>query len=78
MTSSKIQRRFIAGAICPSCGQIDRIFVDSSGDTLACVSCDFREQRDAGSKSINSAVAIEKVKSTNVQSAPDLVRLVEE
>ena len=77
MTSNNVKRRFIAGAVCPNCGRIDRIFVDLSFDTIACLSCDFFERRDAEVTSINTAAAIEKVKTSNVQSAPDLIRLVD-
>ncbi len=38
-------RRFIAGAICPSCGKQDKLVLDTVAERLECVSCDFAEQR---------------------------------
>lgn len=42
------QRRFIAGAVCPRCGAMDRIVVDSGTDERSCVSCGFSEARPSG------------------------------
>jgi uncharacterized metal-binding protein (TIGR02443 family) len=43
--------RFIAGAVCPACGAIDRIVVDGDLDNRVrrCVECDFRETLSAHS-----------------------------
>jgi len=45
-----MKKAFIAGAICPSCGKEDKIFVLSDGNTktMQCVSCDF--ERDMNEK----------------------------
>ncbi len=39
-------KRFIAGASCPQCQQIDKLYIDSQNGQRyrACVSCGFREQ----------------------------------
>lgn len=42
------KRRFIAGAVCPRCGQQDKIVLDMGSDTRHCVSCGFSEERPAG------------------------------
>ncbi len=39
------RRRFIAGAVCPRCGAMDKIVVDLDDDTRSCVACDFTEAR---------------------------------
>ena len=79
MNIDKTQRRFIAAAVCPNCGLSDKIFVNLSDDAIACVSCDFYEQRPPDKESINPRVIeIEKSKSSNVQSAPDPVRLIDD
>ena len=79
MNRDKTQRRFIAAAVCPNCGLSDKIFVNLSDDAIACVSCDFYEQRPPDKENINHGVTgIEKSESSNVQSAPDLVRLVDD
>ncbi|MCG3171302.1 MAG: hypothetical protein CALGDGBN_02902 [Pseudomonadales bacterium] len=40
-------RRFIAGAICPSCGGVDKLFVaaDDAQMICECVACGFRDSR---------------------------------
>ena len=78
MNIYKTKRRFIAAAVCPNCGLSDKIFVNQSDDAIACVSCDFYEKRPPDKENINRGVTgIEKFKSSNVQSAPDLVRLID-
>ena len=79
MNIDKTQRRFIAAAVCPNCGLSDKIFVNLSDDAIACVSCDFFEQRPPDKENINPGVIeIEKSKSSNVQSPPDLIRLIDD
>ncbi len=79
MNIDKTQRRFIAAAVCPNCGLSDKIFVNLSDDAIACVSCDFYEQRPPDKENINPGVIeIEKSKSSNVQSTPDPVRLIDD
>lgn len=40
-------RKFIAGAVCPACKQVDKLFVSSSEEEVACecVACGFRDVR---------------------------------
>ncbi|MEP5765501.1 MAG: YheV family putative zinc ribbon protein [Halieaceae bacterium] len=38
-------RRFIAGAVCPRCGKMDKLLIDSEADLRECVSCGYRDQR---------------------------------
>ena len=38
-------KRFIAGAVCPRCGVMDRIVVSGDGEQRSCVDCD--SQMDA-------------------------------
>ncbi|MEK9649642.1 MAG: YheV family putative metal-binding protein [Gammaproteobacteria bacterium] len=35
--------RFIAGAICPSCGSIDRVALTPDDQKIYCTNCDFAE-----------------------------------
>jgi hypothetical protein len=37
--------RFIAGAVCPRCGEMDRIIVAPDGETRSCVACDYTDAR---------------------------------
>ena len=37
--------RFIAGAVCPSCGAMDRLVLEPGSDQQRhCVACDFRDE----------------------------------
>ena len=40
------RKRFIAGAVCPQCGETDRLVVykEDGFNFRACVSCDFKEK----------------------------------
>lgn len=40
-------RRFIAGAVCPRCGVMDRIIVSADGETRSCIECGFSDERPA-------------------------------
>lgn len=42
----KSQKRFIAGAVCPRCGEMDklRVFSEKGKDYRECVACDFSEE----------------------------------
>lgn len=43
---SPIRKRFIAGAICPKCGMLDRIVVyrEQQKDLRECVNCGFKDE----------------------------------
>ena len=45
MQDRKQRRRFIAGAVCPRCAEMDRVVVDLDTDQRECVSCGFSEAR---------------------------------
>ena len=45
MENNANRRRFIAGAVCPRCAQMDKIIVDLDTDQRVCVSCGFSEER---------------------------------
>ena len=38
--------KFIAGAICPSCGDIDSIMLKNDDSEIRCVSCNFLKMKD--------------------------------
>jgi uncharacterized metal-binding protein (TIGR02443 family) len=38
-------RRFIAGAVCPRCAQMDKTVIDPETDQRICVHCGFAENR---------------------------------
>lgn len=46
LTTMGNRRRFIAGAVCPACGEIDKLYIETDaegGRVRACVRCDFSE-----------------------------------
>ncbi len=43
--SAKPHRRFIAGAVCPRCGKMDKIVVDMEIQARECIDCGFSEGR---------------------------------
>lgn len=45
MPTTSNRRRFIAGAVCPRCAQMDKIVVDLETDQRECVACGFSEAR---------------------------------
>lgn len=45
MQGVRAGRRFIAGAVCPRCGEMDKIVVNNDSDNRECVSCGFSEAR---------------------------------
>lgn len=47
MTANPHVRRFIAGAVCPRCGKMDKIVVDMDTQTRECIDCGFNEGRPA-------------------------------
>ena len=38
--------KFIAGAICPSCGDIDSIVLKNDDSEIKCVSCNYQKMKD--------------------------------
>ena len=38
--------KFIAGAICPSCGDIDSIKLKNDDSEIKCISCNYSKQKD--------------------------------
>ena len=37
--------RFIAGALCPSCKELDKIAITPDDQTIYCLNCDFKEHK---------------------------------
>ena len=38
-------RRFIAGAVCPKCEQMDKIYIEGDGDVARCAACGYELQQ---------------------------------
>ena len=70
------RRRFIAGAICPGCGQIDKIFVDSEEDQRRCVSCGFSEDRPQG-KAEELSTRVSRPAARRVETPSEAVTIID-
>ena len=56
--------RFIAGAVCPSCKEQDKIAITPDDKTIYCLSCDFKEhkpQENAKKKTKTSSPNVFKI-----------------
>ena len=53
--------RFIAGAVCPSCKESDKIAITPDDQTIYCLNCDFKEHKPANSKDNEPEIAEPKV-----------------
>lgn len=42
-TEKSALKRFIAGAVCPECKQLDKIVMYPAEQRVACISCDYEE-----------------------------------
>lgn len=76
------RRRFIAGAVCPRCGEMDRVVVDLDSDQRECTACGFSEARpDAGrAGSIAAgelATRVSRAMARRVETAAEPVTLVD-
>lgn len=38
--------KFIAGAVCPSCGDTDSIILKNDDSVIKCISCNYFEKKD--------------------------------
>ena len=43
-----VGRRFVAGAVCPRCGVVDRIVLEDADRRVRCVACGFTDTRPLG------------------------------
>jgi uncharacterized metal-binding protein (TIGR02443 family) len=77
MTSDKpAPRRFIAGAVCPQCGAMDRIVVETDSDERHCVACGFREARPAAGPA-EPATRVNRASARRVETPAETVTLVD-
>ncbi|MEP4486225.1 MAG: YheV family putative zinc ribbon protein [Halioglobus sp.] len=77
-TPSGSKRRFIAGAVCPRCAQMDKIVVDLDSDQRECVACGFSEQRP-GDKPVASEVQtrVNRAAARRVETPAQVVQLLD-
>ena len=70
------RRRFIAGAVCPRCGEMDKIVVNLDTDQRECVACGFSESRpDAPGSELPTRV--NRPAARRVETAAEAVTLID-
>jgi uncharacterized metal-binding protein (TIGR02443 family) len=73
----KQRPRFVAGAVCPSCQEMDRMVIDGAADERRCVACGFVEARpDAGVSMPPTRVT--RASARRVETEAEAVRLLDE
>lgn len=77
MTSSDNKpRRFIAGAVCPRCGVMDRIVVTADGETRSCIDCGFTDARPSDNPT-PVPTRVTRAAARRTETAPEAVRLID-
>ncbi len=77
MTGFQARRRFIAGAVCPRCGAMDRIVVDMDTQRRECVACDFSEARPEDSAATELPTRVTRPAARRVETPVEPVTLVD-
>ncbi len=73
----KQRPRFVAGAVCPSCQEMDRMVIDGSTDERRCIACGFVEARpDTGATM--PATRVTRAAARRVETEAEAVRLLDE
>ena len=73
----KQRPRFVAGAVCPNCQEMDRMVIDGSTDERRCIACGFVEARpDAGATM--PATRVTRAAARRVDTEAEAVRLLDE
>ena len=57
--------RFIAGAVCPSCKELDKIAITPDDQTIYCLNCDFKEHKPLDSP--NNDLKLKEPKVFNIE-----------
>ncbi|MGB0494735.1 MAG: YheV family putative metal-binding protein [Kangiellaceae bacterium] len=60
-------KRFIAGASCPNCGDLDSLVLDSVDQSIACVSCNYTQTAAQRDKTPQKTKEIGDIKITRVE-----------
>ena len=69
-------KRFIAGAVCPRCGVMDRIVVSGDGVTRTCIDCGFTDERP-GDPPAPLSTRVSRASARRVETSSDVVRLID-
>ena len=75
-TEPKSRPRFVAGAVCPSCGALDRMVIDAHTDHRRCVACDFIEARPEAPEAL-PATRVTRASARRVETPSEAVKLLD-
>ena len=73
----KQRPRFVAGAVCPSCQEGDRMVIDGVADERRCVACGVGEARPDADASM-PATRVTRASARRVETEAQAVRLLDE
>ena len=68
--------RFVAGAVCPSCHEQDRIVIDMGADERRCVACGYVEASPVAPTD-PPATRVTRAAARRVETPPDPVKLID-
>jgi uncharacterized metal-binding protein (TIGR02443 family) len=72
------RRRFIAGAICPDCGVMDRIVIEPEGELRRCLACGFEEGRPPAPEAMTElATRVNRPAARRVETPAEAVTIVD-
>lgn len=77
MSGFQSRRRFIAGAVCPRCAEMDKIVVDLDTDARECVACGFNEGRPAAPAVEEVKTRVNRAAARRVETPAQVVRLLD-
>ncbi|MDB3856481.1 YheV family putative metal-binding protein [Halieaceae bacterium] len=74
-----VQRRFIAGAVCPRCGQLDKIVVIVGDDQQKreCIECGFSDDQPGMPEAKEPKTRVNRAKSRMIDTDTQVVQLVD-
>ena len=75
-TEPKSRPRFVAGAVCPRCGAVDRMVIDAHTDHRRCVACDFIEARPQAPEAL-PATRVTRASARRVETPSEAVKLLD-
>ncbi|MEM1144972.1 MAG: YheV family putative zinc ribbon protein [Pseudomonadota bacterium] len=71
------RRRFIAGAVCPRCGEMDKITINLETDRRECVACDFSESRPEPGPVSELHTRVNRASARMVETKAEVVKLLD-
>ncbi len=73
------KRRFIAGAVCPRCSEMDKIVVDLDNDSRECVACGYAQGRpkDSGADASELPTRVSRASARRVETAAEAIKIID-